>query len=149
MNFPHKVLKSLRIQHNYEPGEVAALLDISKESYYDIEGNPFEVETVLSIDEIFALCAIYNIRPYQLFCVNYDNECGHAFALLLERLKVEMVRYSSDSDFDDLIGWEVSPILSSDKHIVSLPLCALKVLCRRLQVDWVAVLEDMQSHFKR
>ena len=121
---------------------MAALLDISTASYWDLESHDEDMFMVTSLQQVLLLCRTLNLAPNQLFAEEYRKEQeAISLAGVVAKIKshVEAQRIEL-SEFGDRVGWDIGKMLDRPEERFNVD--ALRDLCGEIGVNWVAVLSE-------
>lgn len=137
-------IRAARLRAGLDEGTVAARLDMTFESYRDLEDYDDEVFNCLSLREVQRLGEILDVPAAALVIAEGSAAPGAAMSPdeLVGRLvdHIERRQFTPDS-FGDHVGWDILPAL---EHPASLwddwNIDCLGDVCDELGVDWLAVL---------
>ena len=114
---------------------MAALLDISYESYRDLEWFDEEIVDALSFAELLRLGEALGLDLRMFFGANDVAES--TFAELASKLRQVYMEEGVDLDtFEDELGWEVRRHLDEPDSFAELPPIALADVGARVGLDW-------------
>jgi transcriptional regulator with XRE-family HTH domain len=118
-----------------EIGELAALLGVSYEAYWDLESFDEEIVDTISFDQLIKLCRAIGLEPRSFFA---SGDLGYAsFGELATRLTQVLTDESLDVDeLEDEVGWELRAHLEEPGTFGELPAVALADIGERFGIDW-------------
>ena len=128
-------LAAARVAAGRDVGELAALLGISYEAYYDLESFDEEIVDTLDFDELCRLGAALALDLRSFFGAESVGEATFAeLAAGLERLMAE--EGMPLDALEDRVGWELRTQLAAPETFGGLPAVALADIGEPLGVDW-------------
>ena len=127
--------------------EMAALLDLSWESYRDLEMHDDEVVLVLSLQELVTLSKALGIDLVEFFSDGAPKpEESVSLDALAEKIKEYIAAHNlSVAEFEEAVGWELANSLTDPGQFMNLNLDGLMDITRPLNLDWRAVLQNLSS----
>lgn len=131
-------LKQHRKQANFSIQQMAEAMDLSYQSYVQLEESDLEIFMVLSINDYLKLCTLLGILPSDLFSQPIRaNLFSDLIKSYIKGQKITLL------DFENEVGWEMSEILNTPTHLLNYHIPALMDICHELDLSWVAVLEGL------
>jgi hypothetical protein len=137
-------LCAAREQAGKSVGEMAALVDLTYESYCDLERFDDEVFTCISIKQFALLCHALDMSPRAFFSEEQGEgtglsrweELARAIRTHLEAQQITL------SEFEDRVGWDVSALLEKPDELATdrYNIDSLRDICCELGVNWVSTL---------
>jgi DNA-binding XRE family transcriptional regulator len=133
-------IRGLRERLGMSQGEMAALLDMTDMSYFDLEVHDDELEAVPSLDQVRRLAAVFGITTAEL--VAEPAQAAPAgrirYVDLVDRMRSHVNAAGlSMAEFEDQVGWALEDFLASEHQALrSYNLDFLKDLCSSLGLDW-------------
>jgi len=125
-----KRLRTAREEAGKSREQMAALLGIIIESYWDLEAHDNEVLMCLSIHQLVLLCRTLNVPPSRLFAEEH-REPREAISLAGLGAKIQShikAQQMALSEFGDRVGWDVEKML--DRPEERFNVYALRDVCR-------------------
>jgi transcriptional regulator with XRE-family HTH domain len=137
-------LRTAREQTGRSIDQMAALLGMTREAYWDLESYDDEVLTCISIAQCAWLCRTLGMAPRALFAEESSDEQGtiNLDALGL-KIKAHLQAEQMDlSAFEERVGWDVATWLERPQEFFTARynVDALRDICQAIGVNWVAVL---------
>ena len=136
-------IRRKRLAAGKSEGEMAELVGISFESYFDLESYDDEVVDCLSLSELSKMCRALNITPADLLSdevVGSDNPPHLSFAQFIERVKSYIESHGMTvPEFEDKVGWELESLLNDPEAIWERNVQFLKDVCVEVGIDWLWV----------
>jgi transcriptional regulator with XRE-family HTH domain len=137
-------LRTAREQTGRSIDDMAALLGITREAYWDLESYDDEVLTCLSIEQVAVLCRTLGMAPRTLFAEESSDAQG-AINLEVLGLKIKAHLQAEQMDlsaFEERVGWDVATWLERPQECFTTryPVEALRDICQAIGVNWVAAL---------
>lgn len=137
-------LRTAREQTGRSIDEMAALLGVTREAYWDLESYDDEVLTCLSIAQVAGLCRTLGLAPRAVFAEESRDEPG-AITLEVLGLKIQAHLQAEQMDlsaFEARVGWDVATWLERPQEFFTAryPVEALRDICQAIGVNWVAAL---------
>lgn len=144
---PSKRLQAYREQLGKSPAEVASLVGIPFPSYVDLEMHENELFDAISLRQLASLGNALNFKVPELF-KNESALTGDSitFTQLADKIRRFVISHSiSIQEFEDRAGWGVEKALEQPEEFLNLNLTGLKDICRELQVNWLSVLNALET----
>ena len=126
--------------------EMASLLDVSRESYNDLEVYDDEIILVLSLQELVTLSKALGIDLVEFFS-NGGSKPQESVSLDALAGKINEYLTANNvtlAEFEEAVGWEVANCLTEPSEFMNFNLDGLMDVSRPLGVDWRAVLLDLK-----
>lgn len=126
-------------------GDMAELLEISWESYSDLEEFDNEIIDCVSLRKLALLFKALKIQPREFFS---SDPLIQPAPIKLRDLSVKIkeyldVHHMTVFEFEDRVGWEMASCLENPAEFLELNIRGLIDVCNELGLDWIAVLPDM------
>ena len=126
--------------------EMASLLDLSRESYNDLEVYDDEVILVLSLEELVTLSKALDIDLVEFFS---NGSSRPQESVSLDALAGKINEYLTANkltlaEFEEAVGWELANCLTEPSQFMNFNLDGLMDVSKPLGVDWRAVLLDLK-----
>ena|SRR5579871_6028332 len=144
MNTPDFALRlqHLREQANLTAVEVAHHIGVSPASYFDLETYD-DLVTSVSINQVCKLVHVLKARVEELFDIQSDDPKTISHQTLSWLIEDFMRRSGITIDvFEDQVGWNIGPLLTSDEAVLTWNIEQLQDVCRLIEVSWVEVLRQ-------
>ena len=127
--------------------EMASLLGISRESYFDLEDYDDEITNTVSLRQLVLLSKAIGIDFVEFFS---NGAPKPAQSVSLEALAEKINEYVKAhnltvAEFEEEVGWELANSLADPSQFSNLNLDGLMDVTRPLGIDWRAVLADLQG----
>jgi hypothetical protein len=123
---------------------MAAALDMSVMSYFDIEFHDDELMSVPSLDQVRRLASLLGVSVASL--VIEPGETGPSgrvpYSELVARLKAHLSNSGMPlAEFEDMVGWSLSEFMESEQKALGFyNIEFLKSLSKALGVNWLEAL---------
>jgi DNA-binding XRE family transcriptional regulator len=135
-------LREARERSGKTVDEMASLLGISRESYYDLETYDDEIILVISLKQLVTLSHALGIDFVEFFS---NGAMKPAASVSLEALAEKINEYLTAhnltvAEFEEAVGWEVANCLADPSQFMNFNLDGLMDVSRPLGVDWHALL---------
>jgi transcriptional regulator with XRE-family HTH domain len=123
--------------------QIAHRLNVTTQSYWDLENYDDEAFTAISLATLTTLGGILGVEPRELLlgadAKNIDRTVTFSAisARLAERLRREGMTVEQ---LEDRIGWNIEPVLIDPHALSEFNVEALYNICTALDLDWVAAL---------
>jgi hypothetical protein len=127
-----EAVRAAREAAGKDPGELAAALDISYESYVDIEWFDDEITSVVSFDNVATLADQVELDLRRLF--GADDKVV-TFAELAAAVRVRLVETPLEQ-LEDELGWELAGALADPTTFAEFSLDGLADVSAPLGLDW-------------
>jgi DNA-binding XRE family transcriptional regulator len=139
-------LRAARERSGKTIDEMALLLDLSRESYYDLEVYDEDVIYTLSLQELITLSKALDFDLVEFFS---NGAAKPAESVSLDALAKTINEYLNAhsltvAEFEEAVGWEVANCLTEPSQFMNFNLDGLMDVSRPLGVDWRAVLKDLE-----
>jgi transcriptional regulator with XRE-family HTH domain len=117
--------------------EMASLLDLSWESYNDLEAYDDEIIQVLSLQEVITLGNALGIDLVEFFSNGAPKpEESISLDALAEKIKEYLtVHHLTVAEFEEAVGWEVTNCLTEPSQFMNFNIDGLIDLTRPLGLD--------------
>jgi len=115
-----------------DPGEIAAALHVSYESYRDIESYDDEITSVISFRDAVTLAEILDLDLRRMF--EADGEVA-TFAELAAALRVRLEQTPLEQ-LENELGWELADALADPSAFGEFSLDGLADVAAPLGLDW-------------
>lgn len=128
-----EAVRAAREAAEKDPGELAAALDMSYESYRDIEMHDDELTSVVSYRDVVTLAGLVELDLRRLFGADDDT-----FATFVELAAAVRTRAGETplEQFENEVGWELAAALSDPTAFADFPLDGLADIAAPLNLDW-------------
>jgi len=127
-----EAVRAAREAAGKDPGELAAALDVSYESYRDIETFDDELTSVVSFRDAVTLADLVELDLRRLF--GADDTIA-TFAELAAAVRTRVDETSLD-EFENEVGWELAAAISDPTAFAEFPLEGLGDVAAPLGLDW-------------
>jgi hypothetical protein len=127
-----EAVRAAREAAGKDPGELAAALDISYESYVDIEWFDDEITSVISFDNVVTLADQVELDLRRLFGA---DDKAVTFAELAAAVRVRLVETPLEQ-LEDELGWELGEALADPAAFAEFSLDGLADIAAPLGLDW-------------
>jgi transcriptional regulator with XRE-family HTH domain len=129
-------LKQAREATGKSPKEVAALVGISSNLYYDLEGIDGELNMVISLGELSKLSSVLGIRTRFIFDGKTEGQ-----SISLEQLCAKIKEYlnvtgMSITDFETRVGFTIAAALDNPFEVFKWNVDCLRFVCEEIGIDW-------------
>jgi hypothetical protein len=138
-----EAVRAAREAAGKDPGELAAALDVSYESYRDIEMFDDELTSVVSFREVVTLASLIELDLRRLF--GADDTIA-TFAEVAAAVRKRLVETPLE-EFENEVGWELSAAISDPTAFAEFTLDGLADIAAPLGLDWRHLLPP--SHRKQ
>ena len=123
--------------------EVAQRLDVTIDSYWDLEHHDDEAFTAISLARLTALGGVLGVEPRELLLGPDAKRIDRTitFSRIAARL-AEQIRHGRGTakQLSDRIGWDIEAVLIDPQALQEFNVEALYTICTALGLDWVAAL---------
>lgn len=144
MNDYAKRIERLRLNAGKTIGEMADIMNLTYESYCDLEAYDDEVLTCISLAQLQKICSAFNVSPITLLAGEAKQVAGirrisnHEFT---EKIRGYISAQGiTISEFEDRIGWHIESLLENPELLAELDVEFVQNACREIGIDWLAVL---------
>jgi hypothetical protein len=127
-----EAIRTAREAAGKDPGELAAALDMSWESYRDIESYDDEITSVVSFREAVTLADLLELDLRRLFGA---DDTVVTFAELAAALRVRLHETPLEQ-LEDELGWELADPLSDPAAFADFSLDGLADVGAPVGIDW-------------
>jgi transcriptional regulator with XRE-family HTH domain len=145
-DYAHR-LRDARERSGKSVVEMAALLDLSRESYQDLEVYDEEIIYTLSLQELITLSKALGIDLVEFFS-NGASKPAESLSLdaLAERINEYRTAHNlTVAEFEEAVGWEVANCLNDPSQFMNFNVDGLMDVSKPLGVDWRAVLAHLST----
>src|SRR5690349_1268840 len=122
--------------------EVATQASLPVAWYRDLEHDPSEIWSNVSLDSLYRVCEVLGLTLRGILDV--ENKVGvpsiapsQLATTIQHRIRAEE---TDPETWGDRVGWDVKPILTDPMNVERYTLDALRDICGALNLDWRAVL---------
>jgi transcriptional regulator with XRE-family HTH domain len=135
-------LRRVRAAAGMSVAQVAYLAGMTRGSYGDLEAYDDEVFTALDIGSLARLASALQMTPmYLLFGADAAAGACTSSTAIVERLRQRMNNeHLAAENFWQLLGWDLSEVLSDPTALLELNIVALRDVCNAIDVDWTTAL---------
>ena len=127
-----ETIRAAREAAGKDPGELAAALDMSYESYRDIEWFDDEITSVVSFREVVILADLLELDLRRMFGA---DDTVVTFADLAAALRVRLDETPLEQ-LEDELGWELAGALADPEAFAEFSLDGLADVAGPVGVDW-------------
>jgi len=127
-----ETIRAAREATGKDPGELAAALDMSYESYRDIEWHDDEITSVVSYREAVTLAGLLELDLRHMFGADATVV---TFTDLAAALRVRL-RETPLEQLENELGWELAGVLADPTTFAEFPLDGLADIAAPLGLDW-------------
>lgn len=146
-------LQTFRERANLGIEKLANAMDISLESYHDLEHHDDEIYVVLSLRELTQLARTIGIRPIDIFIDEPSQADSHPrrdFESLARAVTQLLASRGQPLDaFEDEIGWGIGAFLQGPQAALEWNITCLRGVCDAVGCDWLELLSDLERHVPR
>ncbi|MEO8429383.1 MAG: helix-turn-helix transcriptional regulator [Verrucomicrobiota bacterium] len=137
---PEKRLRLARDKRGLSLNQVALLAGMSVPECYDLETYVDEVATCIEL-ALANLCGVLGIRARELFSEEASESKQISSEELVARIKATLeARGSSVSEFEERVGFTISPALANPSEVLSWNVDCLRFVCSEIGVKWIDAL---------
>ena len=136
-----EAVRAARKAAGKDPGELAAALDMSYESYRDIESYDDELTSVISFREAVTLADLLELDLRRLFGA---DETVITFADLAAALRVRLGETPLEQ-LENELGWELADAVADPDAFAEFSLDGLADVAAPLGLDWRQLLPVSRS----
>jgi DNA-binding XRE family transcriptional regulator len=132
-------LKAARIRSGKTPAEIATLAGLGIPSYYDLESQPHDLTSAISLRDLTKLAHVLRLDSSSLF----SDEPVHKISLsdVSNGIKNYLEEHSlSLSDFADQVGYDIASALKTPDVILDWNLDCLRSVCAKIGINWLAAI---------
>jgi len=117
--------------------EMAVKLEMDAVSYHEVESRPEYPGHVLSLNQLYQLCAVLKTSPRDLFSDPPHGQGPATFAELKETLLGQLAENRlSIGQFEANVGWEIKDFIDNPESALSWTIERLRAICAALGLDW-------------
>jgi hypothetical protein len=116
-----------------DPGELAAALDVSYESYLDIESYDDEITSCVSLRDLGTLADVLELDLRRLF--GADDDTVVTLADLAAGIRARLDETPLEQ-FENEVGWELADALADPAAFAEFTLDGLADVAAPLGLDW-------------
>ena len=127
-----EAVRAAREAAGKDPGDLAAALDVSYESYRDIETYDDELTSVVSFRDAVTLASLVDLDLRRLFGA---DETIATFTELAAAVRTR-VGETALEQFEDEVGWELSAAMADPTAFAEFTLDGLADIAAPLGLDW-------------
>ncbi len=143
-DYAHR-LRDARERSGKSVVEMAALLDLSRESYNDLEVYDEEIIYTLSLQELITLSKALGIDLVEFFS---NGASKPEESVSLDALAGKINEYIAAhnltvAEFEEAVGWELANCLTEPSQFMNFNVDGLMDVSRPLGIDWRAVLKAL------
>jgi transcriptional regulator with XRE-family HTH domain len=139
-------IRTARTERGLDEADVADRLEMSVESYFDLEMYDDEAFTVVALGDLVALGRILKVQP-RVLLLGADvegTEQSVTFADIAEAMRRRLATGGLTAEaLSDEIGYDIEPVLASPDAMWEFNVDGLYCVCTALALDWVAALPDL------
>lgn len=139
-------IREARAKRELDEAVVADRLEMSVESYFDLETYDDEAFTVAALSDLVALGRIFDVEPRVLLLGMEAEgvERSITFTDIAEGLRRRLTASGVTAEaLSDEIGYDIEPVLASPDALWEFNVDGLYCVCTALALDWVAALPDL------
>jgi transcriptional regulator with XRE-family HTH domain len=136
-------LRVARERAGRTPEELAARIGITTAWYYDLEGQPEEVSTTLSLAQLYDLASALELDLRHLLLGEEAPPLATRPSAgdFVERLRSKVAASGkSPEELGAEIGWDIGRLLRTPESLWELNLDGLRDVCAFAGVDWTTLL---------
>ena len=141
-------IRAARVKRGLDEGVVADQLEMSVESYFDLESYDDEAFMVAALRDLVALGRILNVEPRVLLLGSEVEGARRSvtFEEIAEGLRRRLATSGVAADtLSEEIGYDIEPVLASPDALWDYNVDGLYCVCNALALDWVAALPDLET----
>jgi hypothetical protein len=127
-----ETVRAAREAAGKDPGELTAALDMSYESYRDIENYDDEITSVVSYSDAVSLADLLGLDLRRMFGA---DDTGVTFADLAAALRVRLGETPLEQ-LENELGWELAGALADPAAFAEFSLDGLADVASPLGLDW-------------
>jgi len=140
-----KRIREARERSGKSIDEMASLLGISREWYFDLEDYDQEILDTVSLRQLVTLSHALGLDLVDFFS---NGAAKPAESVSLDALAEKINEYLTAhnltvAEFEEAVGWEVAKCLAEPREFMNFNVDGLKDVTKPLGVDWRAVLADL------
>jgi DNA-binding XRE family transcriptional regulator len=128
-----EALRAAREAAGMDPGELAAALDVSYESYLDIESYDDEITSCVSLRDLGTLADVLELDLRRLF--GADDDTVVTLADLAAGIRARLDETPLEQ-FENEVGWELADALADPAAFAEFTLDGLADVAAPLGLDW-------------
>ena len=141
MSSPSKTLKTAREKSGKLPEEIASLVDLGKDKYYDLESDDDEVEINTAIGELRDICAVLKIPIQSLFGASVNPSDRVSPEDLVDRIKNHLQQTKTNIEaFEDRVDFTIRSCLENPSDVRNWNIECLRAVCGEIGVNWIHAL---------
>ena len=141
-------IRDARLKRGLDEADVADQLEMSVESYFDLESYDDEAFTVAALRDLVALGRIVNVEPRVLLLGSEmeDTRRSVTFEEIAEGLRRRLATSGLAAEaLSEEVGYDIEPVLTSPDALWDYNVDGLYCVCNTLTLDWVAALPDLET----
>ena len=146
MNLHSDKIRQLRLSTGKSEGEMAEIMNISVESYFDLEAYDDEVLECISVYELRKMSGAFGVTPVELLMgvPRAEANLNHiSYVELVERIKKYIDSQGvTVTEFEDSVGWYIESLFDNPQEIEGRCVQFLIDACNELQLDWLEVIPN-------
>ena len=143
---PADRIRAARERAGMTEDEVASQASLPVAWYRDLEHDPSEIWSNVSLDSLYRLCEALGLTLQRILDVENVVVPSISPSELATMIQHRIVAEGTDPDtWGDRVGWDVKSILTAPMTVASYTLDALRDICGALNLDWRAVLRPYKE----
>jgi transcriptional regulator with XRE-family HTH domain len=139
-------MRSARERAGLTPEALATRIGITVPWYHDLEGDPEEASSTLSLAQLQTLASALGLPLRQILGGADAPPAGARVSpgeLVGELRRRVAASGRSVEEIGSQIGWDIAPLMQDPAHVWQCNVDGLKDVCAFAQVDWTALLPDV------
>jgi len=136
-----KRLRAAREKSGKSAEEIAQSVGISVPAYYDLETFDDELTTSLPIQDVALLFKLLGIQPANFFHTAPVPDPMTVDVFVEKIVEYLKTRQMSVEIFEDLVGWDIEPLLNEPEKILSYDIDALREISSEVGIEWLSLLQ--------
>lgn len=146
MSLHSEKIRQLRLRAGKSEREMAELMNISVESYFDLEAYNDEVLDCISIYELRKMSSAFGVTPVEVLTTvskTEDKAVHISYVELVERIKKHLeTQQMTAAEFEDKVGWYIESLFDNPQEIEERCVQFLIDVCDELQINWLAAVPN-------
>jgi transcriptional regulator with XRE-family HTH domain len=133
-------LKKVREASGKTPHEIANIVGLSAQTYYDLENCPGDLTMTVSLFELSKIASVLGVHLRDFF-----SDLGETQSIspeeLSKKIKDHLVTEKTTlADFENHVGFLIEPVLHNPSEVLKWNVDCLRFVCAALGVNWLLAL---------